>query len=209
MAATARAFDLPLKCTPEESKHFVEPALAEAEQSNYVEALDIVSTGLNAHPASEGLLFLRAYLDYKLADAMSNQLSSLPKAIQSLGAGLLLVDGGATTTLLGRFQEIIRVLGDADNAVEELLQVNPQNEEVTAFKGYIDGKLQKLAQESENLGTTFNNSPHIAGGFCVGCKKSISFDSQTVVFRRATASQLEVWHLPCFQKLGPQVSQPS
>ncbi len=202
MAATAGAFNIPLKCTPEESKHFIEPALVEAEQSNYAGALDIVSNGLNAHPASEGLLFLRAYLDYKLADTMSNQLSALPKAIQSLGTGVLMVDGGATTTLLGRFQEILKVLGEADNAVEELLQVNPANEEVKAFKGYIDGKLQKLGQESENLQTTFNSSPRIAGGFCVGCKKSISFDSQTVVFRRASASQLEVWHLPCFQKLG-------
>ncbi len=202
MAATARAFNIPLKCTPEESKHFVEPALAEAEHSNYPGALDIVSNGLNAHPASEGLLFLRAYLDYKLADTMSSQLSSLPKAIQPLGSGLLLVDGSATTLLLGRFQEILKVLGEADNSVEELLQVNPANEEVIAFKGYIDGKLEKLTQESGNLQTTFNNSPRIAGGFCVGCKKSISFDSQTVVFRRASASQLEVWHLPCFQKLG-------
>ncbi len=202
MGVTARAFNIPLKCTPEESKHFVEPALAEAEQSNYAGALDIVSNGLNAHPASEGLLFLRAYLDYKLADTMSSQLSSLPKAIQPLGTGLLLVDGGATTTLLGRFQEILRALSEADNAVEELLQVNPTNEEVIAFKGYIDGKLQKLAQESENLQSTFNNSPTIAGGFCVGCKRSISFDSQTVVFRRASASQLEVWHLQCFQKLS-------
>lgn len=202
MAAAARAFNIPLKCTPEESKHFVEPALAEADQSNYAGALDIVSNGLNAHPASEGLLFLRAYLDYKLADTMSSQLSSLPKAIQTLGTGLLLVDGSATTTLLGRFQEILKILGEADNAVDELLQVNPVNEEVIAFKGYIDGKLQKLALESGNLQTTFENSPSIAGGFCVGCKKSISFDSQTVVFRRASASQLEVWHLPCFQKLG-------
>ncbi len=202
MAATTQTFNIPLKCTPEESKHFVEPALAEAEGSNFAGALDIVSNGLNAHPASEGLLFLRAYLDYKLADTMSSRLSSLPKAIQSLGTGLLLVDGSATTTLLERFQEILRLLAEADNAVEEFLQVNPANEEVIAFKEYIEGKLQKLAHESENLQTTFNNSPRVAGGFCVGCKKSISFDSQTVVFRRASASQLEVWHLPCFQKLG-------
>jgi hypothetical protein len=202
LSATAGALNIPLKCTPEESKHFVEPALAEAERSNYAGALDIVSNGLNAHPASEGLLFLKAYLDYRLAETMSSQLSALPKAIQPLGTGVLMVDGGATTALLGRFQEILKLLGEADNAVEELLQVNPANEEVVAFKGYIDGKLQKLGQESENLQTTFNNSPSIAGGFCVGCKKSISFDSQTVVFRRASASQLEVWHLPCFQKLG-------
>ncbi len=58
--------------------------MAEANSSNFPNALDIVSNGLNAHPASEGLLFLKAYFGYKLADSMSSELGSFPKAIQPL-----------------------------------------------------------------------------------------------------------------------------
>src|SRR5438093_302525 len=59
LAATAGAFNVPLKCSPEETKHFVEPAMNEAESSNFAGALEVVNDGLNAHHASEGLLFLR------------------------------------------------------------------------------------------------------------------------------------------------------
>jgi len=202
LGGTEGAFNVPLKCTPEEYKHFVEPAMAEADNSNFPSALDIVSNGLNAHPASEGLLFLKAYFGYKLADTMSSELSSSPKAIQPMGEGVLMVDGGMTSQMLAKFQEIVRVLSEAEEAVNELLQVNPDSQEVVAFKGYIDQKRQKLGQESDNMRTTFNNSPNIAGNFCVGCRKSISFDTQKVVFRRTSSSQLEAWHLPCFQQLG-------
>ena len=176
--------------------------MKEAESANFPVALDIVTNGLNAHPASEGLLFLKAYFGYKLADTMSNELSSIPRAIHPMGDGALLVDGGATSAMLSRFQEIVKVLGEAETAIDEFLQVNPGSQEVVAFKSYIDSKLQKLGQESENMRTTFSNSPNIAGGFCEGCKKSISFDSQKVVFRRVSATQMEVWHLPCFQQLN-------
>jgi len=65
-------------------------------------------------------------------------------------------------------------------------------------------KLQKLASESRNMRSTFNNSPKIAGGFCAGCKKNISFGSQAFVFKKASATQMEVWHLPCYeQKTNP------
>jgi len=65
-------------------------------------------------------------------------------------------------------------------------------------------KLQKLASESRSMRTTFNNSPKIAGGFCAGCKKNISFASQAFVFRKVSATQMEVWHLPCYeQKTNP------
>src|SRR5713101_7608414 len=175
LAETQNPFNVPLKCTPEEYKHFVEPAMAEANKSNFTGALDIVSNGLNAHPASEGLLFLKAYFGYKLADTMSSELSSSPKAIQPMGEGVLMVDGGMTSQMLAKFQEIVRVLSEAEEAVNELLQVNPDSQEVVAFKGYIDQKRQKLGQESDNMRTTFNNSPNIAGNFCVGCRKSISF----------------------------------
>ncbi len=202
MAETENAFNVPLKCTPEEYKHFVEPAMAEANKSNFTEALDIVSDGLNAHPASEGLLFLKAYFGYKLADTMSNELSSQPRAIHTMENGVLVVDGSATNTMLYRFQEIVKVLGEADTAIDELLQVNPNSQEVMAFKGYIDQKLQKLGEESENMRTTFNNSPNIAGGFCAGCRKSISFGNQAFVFRKTSPTQMEVWHLPCYQQVN-------
>jgi len=192
-------FDVPLKCSPEEYKHFVEPAMQEAQNSNFPSALDIVENGLNAHPASEGLLFLKAYFGYKIADTMSSELTSFPKVIQPLGNGALMVDGAMTSQLLGKFQEIVSTLSEAEEAITELLQVNPNSEEVVAFKGYIDSKKNQLGQESENMKTTFRNGPSIAGSFCVGCRKSISYDTQKVVFRRSTASQLEAWHLPCFQ----------
>jgi hypothetical protein len=176
--------------------------MAEANRSNFPAAIDIVTNGLNAHPASEGLLFLKAYFGYKLAENMSNELASLPKAIESIGEGVLMIDGGATSAMLTRFQEIVRVLGESGVAIDELLQVNPKNQEVLAFKSYIERKLQKLGQESENMRVTFSNSHNVAGGFCVGCRQGINFDTQKVVFRRASVTQMEVWHFPCFQKLG-------
>jgi len=204
LAETQNAFNVPLKCTPEEYKHFVEPAMTEANKSNFAGALDVVSNGLNAHPASEGLLFLKAYFGYKVADNLSNELGSRPAAIRSLRNGVLMIDGTATTQMLERFEEIGKVLGDADSAIDELLQVNPNSQEVMSFKGYIDMKLQKLAAESRSMRTTFNNSPKIAGGFCAGCKKNISFASQAFVFRKVSATQMEVWHLPCYeQKTNP------
>ena len=204
MSETEAAFNVPLKCTPEEYKHFVEPAVAEASKSNFPAALDIVSNGLNAHPASEGLLFLKAYFGYKLADSLSNDLSTLPKAIEPIGFGALMVDGAATIAMLGPFQEIVKALNEAGTAIEEFLQLNPNSKEVMAFKSYLEQKLQKLEQESENMRLTFGNTANIAGAFCEGCKKSISFDSQKVVFRRASATQMEVWHLQCFRKPGTQ-----
>ncbi len=200
MAATQNAFNVPLKCTPEEYKHFVEPAMAEANKSNFTGALEVVSNGLNAHPASEGLLFLKAYFGYKIADGMSNELGSQPRAIRPLENGALMVDGTATTQMLERFEEIGKVLGDADSAIDELLQVNPNSREVQAFKGYIDQKLQKLGSESRSMRSTFSNSPLIAGGFCAGCKKNISFGTQAFVFRKITPTQMEVWHLPCYEQ---------
>jgi len=176
--------------------------MKEAEGSNFTGALEVVNDGLNAHPASEGLLFLRSYFCYKIADSISNELSTLPQPIQPLGEGVLMVDGAMTNQMLGRFQEIVKVLGDAEEAINEILQVNPRNNEVTAFRAYIDSKLQKLGQESENMRITFTNTPNIAGGFCVGCRKNISFDTQTVVFRKTSSTQLEVWHLPCFKQQG-------
>jgi hypothetical protein len=193
-------FNVPLKCTPEEYKHFVEPAMAEAQKSNYPSALDIVISGLNAHPASEGLLFLRAYFGYKLADNMSNELSSLPKPIDTLTNGALMIDGAATSQMLTKFDEIVRILGEADEAVNELLQVNPASQEVLGFKSYIEQKKQRLGQESMTVRATFMNSPNIAGNFCVGCRKSISFDTQKIVFRRTASSQLDVWHYSCYQQ---------
>src|SRR5713226_921106 len=174
--------------------------MTEANKSNFAGALDVVSNGLNAHPASEGLLFLKAYFGYKVADNLSNELGSRPAAIRSLRNGVLMIDGTATTQMLERFEEIGKVLGDADSAIDELLQVNPNSQEVMSFKGYIDMKLQKLAAESEHMQTTFNNSPNIAGTFCTGCKRSISFGTQTFVFRKASPTQMEVWHFPCFQQ---------
>ncbi len=162
-------------------------------------ALDIVENGLNAHPASEGLMFLKAYFGYKIADTMSSELSSFPKVIQSLGNGALMVDGAMTSQLLGKFQEIVKILSEAEESINELLQMNPNSREVVAFKGYIDSKKNQLGQESENMKATIGNTPNIAGSFCVGCRKSISYDTQKVVFQKSSASQLEAWHLPCFQ----------
>ena len=173
--------------------------MQEAQNSNFPSALDIVENGLNAHPASEGLMFLKAYFGYKIADSMSSELSSFPKVIQPLGNGALMVDGAMTSQLLGKFQEIVKILSEAEESINELLQVNPSSQEVVAFKGYIDSKKNQLGQESENMKATISNTPNIAGGFCVGCRKSISYDTQKVVFRKSSASQLEAWHLPCFQ----------
>ncbi len=175
-------FDVPLKCSPEEYKHFAEPALQEAQNSNFPSALDIVENGLNAHPASEGLMFLKAYFGYKIADTMSSELSSFPKVIQSL------VDGAMTSQLLGKFQEIVKILSESEESINELLQMNPNSREVVAFKGYIDSKKNQLGQESENMKATIGNTPNIAGSFCVGCRKSISYDTQKVVFQKSSAS---------------------
>jgi len=173
--------------------------MQEAQNSNFPSALDIVENGLNAHPASEGLMFLKAYFGYKIADTMSSELSSFPKVIQPLGNGALMVDGAMTSQLLGKFQEIVGILSEAEESINELLQVNPSSQEVVAFKGYIDSKKNQLGQESENMKATISNTPKITGGFCVGCRKSISYDTQKVVFRKSSVSQLEAWHLPCFQ----------
>ncbi len=189
MGQAETGFNVPLKCTPEEYKHFVEPAMSEADKSNFPTALDIVSNGLNAHPASEGLLFLKAYFGYKVADSMSNQLIALPRAIDRLPDGSLVIDGSATNQMLVKFGEIIKVLEDSDGAIDELLQVNPNSQEVTGFKNYIKAKLEKLG-----------NSSQIAGGFCQACHQTISFDSQKVVFRRASATQMEVFHEACYKK---------
>src|SRR5437867_8291527 len=104
------AFNVPLKCTPEERKHFVDRAMQEAQNSNFPTALEIVTNGLDAHPASEGLLFLKAYFGYKVADTMSNELGSRPAAIRSLENGVLMIDGNATSRMLERFEEIGKVL---------------------------------------------------------------------------------------------------
>lgn len=193
------AFNTSLKVTPEERKHFVDPAMQAAQNSNFPSALEIVENGLDAHPASEGLMFLKAYFGYKVADTMSNELSSFPKVIQQLGGGALMIDGAMTSQMLNRFQEIVNTLTEAEEAINELLQVNPKNQEVVQFKGYIDQKRQQLNQESSNMRATFTRSPQIAGTFCAGCQKSISYETQKVVFKRSSASQLEAWHLGCFQ----------
>jgi hypothetical protein len=189
----------PLKCTPEERKHFVDPAMEEAQHSNFPSALEIVTNGLDAHPASEGLLFLKAYFGYKVADTMSNELSSYPKVIQPIGNGALMIDGPMTSQMLSKFQEIVSTLSEAEEAVNELLLVNPKNNEIVDFKGYIDLKRQQLNQESENMRTTFSRSPQLAGSFCVGCQKSISFETQKVVLRKGQDSRLEAWHFGCFR----------
>ena len=199
MRVAEGGFDVPLKCSPEEYKHFVEPAMKEAQNSNFPSALDIVENGLNAHPASEGLMFLKAYFGYKVADTMSSELTSFPKVIQPLGNGALMVDGAMTSQLVGKFQEIVKILSEAEESINELLQMNPNSQEVIAFKSYIDSKKNQLGKESQNMTTTISNTPNIAGSFCVGCRKSISFDTQKVVFQKSSASQLEAWHLPCFQ----------
>jgi hypothetical protein len=196
--AVEAALSAPLKCTPEERKHFAEPALKEAQNANYASALDTVESGLNAHPASEGLLFLKAYFGYKVADNMSNELSSFPRVIQPIGVGALMIDGAMTSQLLNKFQEIVNTLSEAEESINELLQVNPKNKEVADFKGYIDAKRQQLDKESESMKNTFTKSPHLAGGFCVGCHKSISYESQKVVFQRSSDSRLQAWHLGCY-----------
>jgi hypothetical protein len=197
--AVETVLNAPLKCTPEEKRHFADPAMQEAQNSNFPSALEIVTNGLDAHPASEGLLFLKAYFGYKVADTMSNELSSYPKVIQSLGNGALMIDGAMTSQMLSKFQDIVSTLSEAEEAVNELLQVNPKNNEVVDFKGYIDLKRQQLNQESENLRTTFNRGPQLAGSFCRGCQKSISFETQKIVLRKSQDSRLEAWHVGCFQ----------
>jgi hypothetical protein len=192
-------FNSPLKCTPEEKKHFVDPAMQEAQNSNFPSALEIVTNGLDAHPASEGLLFLKAYFGYKIADAMSNELSSSAKAIEPIGNGALMIDGPSTSQMLNKFQEIVGTLAEVEEAINELLQVNPGSGQFVEFKGYIDQKRQQLDQESENMRATFSRSPQLAGSFCMGCKKSISFETQKVVLRRSKDSRLEAWHLGCFR----------
>lgn len=199
MGQAETGFNVPLKCTPEEYKHFVEPAMGEADKSNFPTALDIVENGLNAHPASEGLLFLKAYFGYKVADSMSNNMVALPKAIQRIPDGSLLIDGAATSQMLVQFGEIIKVLEDSDGAIDELLQVNPGSQEVAGFKNYIKAKLEKLEQESTNVRASLSNSAHIAGSFCQGCRQTISFETQKVVFHRASATQMEVFHETCYK----------
>jgi len=197
--AVEAALNAPLKCTPEERKHFAEPALKEAQNSNYASALDTIESGLNAHPASEGLWFLKAYFGYKVADNMSNELSSFPRVIQPISGGALMIDGSMTSQLLNRFQEIVNTLSEAGESINELLQVNPKNKEVADFKSYLDSKKQQLDQESENMKATFIKSPQLAGGFCVGCHKSISYETQKVVFQSSSDSRLQAWHLGCYQ----------
>ena len=199
LEALGGAFNFPLKCTPEEKKHFVDPAMQEAEKANFPRALEIVENGLDAHPASQGLMFLKAYFGYKVADGMSNELSSYPRVILQLGSGALMVDGAMTSKMLNKFREIVNTLSEAEESINELLQANPGSKEAISFKGYIDQKRQQLNQESDNMRTAFTRSPQIAGGFCLGCKKSISYETQKIVFRKSSASQLEAWHLGCYQ----------
>jgi hypothetical protein len=197
--AVETAYKAPLKLTPEEKKHFADPAMQEADNSNFPSALEIVSNGLDAHPASEGLLFLKAYFGYKVADTMSNELSSYPRVIEPLGNGALMIDGAMTSQMLGKFHQIIDTLSETEEAINELLQVNPKSKDVVDFKGYIDLKKQQLNQESENMQATFNRSPQLAGSFCAGCQRSISYTTQKVVFKRTADSRLEAWHFGCFQ----------
>lgn len=199
MDAAEAAFNAPLKCSPEEKKHFVDPAMQEAQNANFPSALEIVTNGLDAHPASEELLFLKAYFGYKVADKISNELSAYPKMIQPLGNGAVMIDGLTASQMLNKFQEIVSTLTEAGESIAELLQVNPKKRELVEFKGYIDLKRQQLTQESENMRSTFSKSPQIAGSFCNGCQRSISYDSQKVVFKRGADSRLEAWHLGCFQ----------
>ena len=197
--AAELAQNAPLRCTAEEKKHFADPAMLEARNSNFPSALEIVTNGLDAHPASEGLLFLKAYFGYKIADNMSNELSSYPRAIQPVANGGLMIDGSMTSQMLSKFQEIVSTLSEAEEAINELLQVNPKSTEFAEFRESIDLKRQQLNQESENMRSTFNRSPQLAGNFCRGCQRSISFETQKVVLRRSQDSHLEAWHLGCFQ----------
>lgn len=173
--------------------------MQEAQNANFPSALEIVTNGLDAHPASEGLLFLKAYFGYKVADTMSNELTNYPRVIQAIGNGALMIDGAMTSQMLSKFQEIVNTLTEAEEAINELLQVNPKSEKVVEFKGYIDQKRQQLDRESENMRATFTRSPQLAGSFCLGCQRSISYDTQKIVFRRTPDSRLEAWHFGCFQ----------
>lgn len=198
MDAADIGLSFPLKVTPEEKKHFVDPAMQEAKSSNFPSALEIVTNGLDAHPASEGLLFLKAYFGYKVADGVSDELSNYPKVIQPVGNGALLMDGAMTSQMLAKFHQIVETLSEAEEAINELLQVNPKSKEGLEFKTYLDMKKQQLDKESENVRVTFSRSPQLAGSFCMGCQRSISYDTQKVVFRRTPDSRLEAWHFGCF-----------
>ena len=198
MDAAEIGLNFSLKCTPEEKKHFVDPALQEAKNINFPSALEIVTNGLDAHPASEGLLFLKAYFGYKVADAVSDEISNYPKIIQPVGNGALMMDGAMTSQMLAKFHQIVETLSEAEEAINELLQVNPKSKEGIEFKTYLDIKKQQLDKESENIRATFTKSPQLAGSFCIGCQRSISYDTQKVVFRRAPDSRLEAWHFGCF-----------
>lgn len=202
MEADGLGFSFPLKCTPDEKKHFVDPALQEAKKSNFPSALEIVTNGLDAHPASEGLLLLKAYFGYKVADNISNDLSNFPKIIQPIGNGALMMDGAMTSQMLTKFHEVVDTLSEAEEAVNELLRVNPRSKEGVEFKAYLDIKKQQLDKESEAMRATFTKSPQLAGAFCMGCQRSISYDTQKVVFRRTPDSRLEAWHFGCFQATG-------
>ena len=202
MDADELGLGFPLKCTPEEKKHFLDPALQEAKNSNFRSALEIVTNGLDAHPASEALLLLKAYFGYKVADTISNDLSNFPKIIQPIGNGALMMDGAVTSQMLTKFHEVVDTLSEAEEAINELLRVNPRSKEGVEFKTYLDIKKQQLDKESEAIRATFTKSPQLAGAFCMGCQRSISYDTQKVVFRRTPDSRLEAWHLGCFQATG-------
>lgn len=199
MEADELGFSFPLKCTPDEKKHFVDPALQEAKNSNFTSALEIVTNGLDAHPASEALLLLKAYFGYKVADTISNDLSNLPKVIQPVGNGALMMDGAMTSQMLARFHEVVDTLSEAEEAINELLQINPKSKEGVEFQAYLDIKKQQLDKQSETMRTAFTKSPQLAGAFCMGCQKSISYETQKVIFRMNPDSRLEAWHFGCFQ----------
>ena len=202
MDAAEIGFNFPLKCTPEEKKHFVDPALQVAKNSNFPSALETVTNGLDAHPASEALLFLKAYFGYKVADTISNELGNYPKIIRPVGNGALMMDGAAKSQVLSKFHEILDTLSEAEEAINELLRVNPKSKEGVEFKAYLDIKRQQLVKQSENMQATFTKSPQLAGSFCMGCQRSISYDTQKVVFRRTPDARLEAWHLGCFPATG-------
>src|SRR5207245_9041638 len=101
------------------------------------------------------------------------------------------VNGAMMSQPLGKFQEIVKILSEAEESINELLQMNPTSQEVVAFKGYIDSKKNQLGKESENMKATISNTPNLAGGFCVGCRKSISYETQKVVFRTSSQQQLQ------------------
>src|SRR5438034_10091604 len=103
--------------------------MQEAQNSNFPTALEIVTNGLDAHPASEGLLFLKAYFGYKVADTMSNELSSYPRIIEPIGNGGLMIDGAMTAQMLHRFQDLVNTLSEAVRATNEVLHVNPNSKD--------------------------------------------------------------------------------